>query len=425
MPGPSAPVGPADRLVWTGNVDSRGQRITSPQLVAGNKYYIVVRGTLSEGTWYVNGNTLLNDACYEFNAQGSPQVLSIFQNSQGIIVCDNQYHPDHIYCSAYFDSNGQPISFSIFDTDYRDNSGSLQVEIYEVGDIGIDAAIDDLMNDEAHRKWDNQKIQNVLRNLNELLNLSRSLYGQFNINYNKLVNEVKDQKSNPTQNDLLALCLVNANRNYNDHTVIKDTINARGRELIAQATSNPDVKTSGIISIYSEVENQSTDMKNKLQEMRDLLASYGADFDEILNNGQQLAQSNANPEFAQDGGVNMEFPGDGVDNFGDGLQDYLYGNVRRGNVLIVVWDAGQIADDIFEVSLSGKGILGETPAGGRRNFDISLNPGYYTLTIKGIFTQVERCTFGLQVYDRDERIEAVPYYELDVNQAVSYNITIK
>ncbi len=159
--------------------------------------------------------------------------------------------------------------------------------------------------------------------------------------------------------------------------------------------------------------------------MRDLLASYGADFDEIMNNGQQLAQSNANPEFAQDGGVNMEFPGDGVDNFGDGLQDYLYGKVRRGNVLIVVWDAGQIAEDIFEVSLSGKGILGETPAGGRRNFDISLNPGNYTLTIKGIFTQVEMCTFGLQVYDRDERIEAVPYYELDVNQAVSYNITIK
>ncbi len=131
--GAFCPIGPADRLVWTGNVDSRGQRITSPQLVAGNKYYIVVRGTLSEGTWYVNGNTLLNDACYEFNAQGSPQVLSIFQNSQGIIVCDNQYHPDHIYCSAYFDSNGQPISFWIFDTDYRDNSGSLQVEIYEVG----------------------------------------------------------------------------------------------------------------------------------------------------------------------------------------------------------------------------------------------------------------------------------------------------
>jgi hypothetical protein len=192
-----------------------------------------------------------------------------------------------------------------------------------------------------------------------------------------------------------------------------------------ESALNPDIKISDIISIFSEVEGQSTEMKNKLDEMRDLLASYGADVDEIMNNGQQLAQNNVNPEFAQDGGVNLEFPGDGVDNTGDGLQDFLYGNVRRGNVLIVVWDAGLIADDVFEVSITGKGVLGETPPGARRNFDISLSPGTYTITIKGIYTEVEKCTYGLQVYDRDDRILTIPFAELDVNQTYPHYITIK
>jgi len=258
------------------------------------------------------------------------------------------------------------------------------------------------------------------------VNLSRLLYNQFNINYVKLANEVKDQKSNPNQNDLIALCLVNATRNYDDHTINKDTIDARGRQLIAQAASSNEITVSNIIGIFSEVENQSSDMNNKLKEMKDLLASYGTDIDEVMNNGIQLAQRNVNPEFAQDGGVNVEIAGDGVDNFGDGLQDFLYGNVRRGNVLIVLWDAGNVPDDIFEVSITGKGILGETPVGGRRNFDISLNPGFYTIYVKGVYTNPNSppCTYGIQVYDRDDQVLTEINLNLQVNEIYTYSVTI-
>ena len=288
-------------------------------------------------------------------------------------------------------------------------------------------AIDNLTDDAEINKWDAQSLRNAQNGLNALLDLSRSLYNQFIINYNKLVNEVKDQKSNPTQNELIALCLVSATRNFDDHTINKDTIDDRGSALIAQSALNPEIKLSDIISILTEVEGQSTEMDKKLKEMHDLLASYGADFDEIMISGQQLAQRNVDPEFAQDGGVNMEFFGDGLDNFGDGLQDYLYGNVRKGNVLIVVWDVGNYADDIFEVSITGKGSLGETPVGGRRNFDISLAPGTYTLTIRGVYTDPNAlyCTFGVQVYDRNDPIIPIEHGDIPIDSERSYQITIR
>lgn len=288
-------------------------------------------------------------------------------------------------------------------------------------------AIDNLTDDAEINKWDAQSLRNAQNGLNALLDLSRSLYNQFIINYNKLVNEVKDQKSNPTQNELIALCLVSATRNFDDHTINKDTIDDRGSALIAQSALNPEIKLSDIISILSEVEGQSTEMDKKLKEMHDLLASYGADFDEIMISGQQLAQRNVDPEFAQDGGVNMEFYGDGLDNFGDGLQDYLYGNVRKGNVLIVVWDIGNVADDIFEVSITGKGSLGETPVGGRRNFDISLAPGNYTLTIRGVYTDPNAlyCTFGVQVYDRNDLIIPIEKGDIPIGDYKDIPITIR
>jgi hypothetical protein len=289
----------------------------------------------------------------------------------------------------------------------------------------LKSAIDDLADDEENNKWDPQRIKDAQNNLNALLELARTLYNQFNANYNKFVDEINDQRSNPTQNELVAFCLASAQNQFNDHSVNKDTLDALGNFIIAQAALNEDIEISEIIRILSEVQVQADDMTRKLDKMKDLLAARGGDIDEIITTGQQLiAQGNVNPEFAQDGGVNVEFVGDGVDNFGDGLQDFVYGNIRRGNVLIIVLDAGNVADDIFEVFLSGER-LGETPPGGRQNFDISLRPDSYTLTIKGSYTNPNSppCTFGIQVYDRNNRI-LQETGELDVNEEKDFIITI-
>jgi hypothetical protein len=304
----------------------------------------------------------------------------------------------------------------------------MRVEIYEVGEPNIDDAIKDLTENSSN-KWDSQKIKNGLISLNNLLELLRSLYNKFNINYSKFVNEINDQKSDPLENEIIALCLASAQNQYTDHTVNKDTLDASGNALISQAAISKDVNVFEIVKIMSEVQTQSDDMNRKFGEMKNLLVVRGGDTDEIISSGQNLiAQGNVNPEFAQDGGVNVEFAGDGLDNIGDGLQDFIYGNIRRGNVLIVVWDSGNYMDDIFEVIISGRGSMGMTPPGARRNFDISLAPGTYTLIIKGIYTDpnTPNCTFGLQVYDQDTSLfNEAQLEDILENQEMAYSITIK
>jgi hypothetical protein len=124
--------GAGDVRVWSGKVPATGQQTRPVPLEIGQKYYIIVRGSVNFGKWWKNGKTLVNDACYEYNAKGYNDPLSVFQNNLNIIVCDNRYHIDHVYCSAHFESTGQPIYFWIFDTDHRDNSFSMLVEIFKV-----------------------------------------------------------------------------------------------------------------------------------------------------------------------------------------------------------------------------------------------------------------------------------------------------
>jgi len=290
----------------------------------------------------------------------------------------------------------------------------------------LTSAIDDLADDEENNQWDQQTVQDTQNNLDEMLDIARELYRQFLANYNKFLDEINDQRTNPTQNEMVAFTLASAQNQFDDHSVNKDSLDALGRALLGQSATNDDIVLTDIIAVLSEVQVQSDDMTNKLAEMKELLSTYGGDVDEIMQNGQQIAQSNVDPEFAQDGGVNVEIFGDGMDNFGDGLQDYLYGNVRRGNVLIIVDDVGNVDDDIFEVSLDGMGRLGETPPGGRQHFDISLNPGQYRITIKGIYSNPgdPNCTYGIQVYDQDNLIveDAAIVY---VNEEAYYYITVK
>lgn len=92
----------------------------------------------------------------------------------------------------------------------------------------------------------------------------------------------------------------------------------------------------------------------------------------------------------------------------------------------MLFDSGNILDDIFEISISGVGRLGENPAGGRRNFDITLNPGTYTLTVRGIYTDPNHppLTYGIQVYDRNELI-LEDIKNINENDQVHYTINIK
>jgi hypothetical protein len=121
----------AQTLIWSGNIPGNGNRVGPISLTNGVKYYVEVQGYIYFGKWWQNGRDLLNDSCYEFNARSQSVPITILQNNLGIIYC-SQYNPVHIYRSAPFLSNGQPLWFWVYDTDYRDNRGSIAARVYLV-----------------------------------------------------------------------------------------------------------------------------------------------------------------------------------------------------------------------------------------------------------------------------------------------------
>lgn len=97
-------------------------------LAVGKSYYIVARGTVNYSK--PRNNRLINDACYEFNSKSYPVPMSILKSNHHINVC-TQYNSNHTYRSAPFTAT-TGLQIWLYDTDYRDNSGRLTVDVYEV-----------------------------------------------------------------------------------------------------------------------------------------------------------------------------------------------------------------------------------------------------------------------------------------------------
>ncbi|PIE45206.1 MAG: hypothetical protein CSA45_04015 [Gammaproteobacteria bacterium] len=123
------PCASAQELYWRGYIASNGKNVGPIVLQRGATYSIRVSGSFYMGRWYQNGRSILNDACYEFNAHNQPTPITVLQNSLGINYC-SQYSSKHNYRSAPFVSDGRPLWFRIVDTDYRDNRGGLNASVF-------------------------------------------------------------------------------------------------------------------------------------------------------------------------------------------------------------------------------------------------------------------------------------------------------
>jgi len=123
-----------ETTVWQGYVSSSGQDTESITLEPGSTYVIEVGGTMDFGVNYRNDNQLIFDACYEFNSWGRPDFVPVYRNSLGIPVCKGVYEGSHVYKSDPFVANQATMTMSIFDTDYRDNSGSLKAKVVKVAE---------------------------------------------------------------------------------------------------------------------------------------------------------------------------------------------------------------------------------------------------------------------------------------------------
>lgn len=123
----------AATTIWKGDVNADGTPSPIVKLKLGRKYQLLVSGSINLGKWRQQGEALENDACFEFGKNEIPSShIETFKNSLNVSVCDGEYHPNHVYQSPPFLAAQNGIHFWIYDTNYEDNSGALQVEVIEL-----------------------------------------------------------------------------------------------------------------------------------------------------------------------------------------------------------------------------------------------------------------------------------------------------
>ena len=293
----------------------------------------------------------------------------------------------------------------------RPSENSLEAAINELNDEG--------MGNPCHK----DSIQKELLVINAGLSQSKMYYSNFLQYYDKIIKEINDQNSDPSKNDMIAYSLVSADNQITLHTTNLEEVKSVGTSLIARAGQCPDdIELFEIIKMLSEADNRQGDMVNKMEEITTLLESYGVDIEETMQQGNQFAQQNADPNWVQDGGLGVEIMGDGVDNVADGLQDAIVNASNQGNIVVVIRDFGDVKDDVFGLYIDGRN-EGDTPAGGNRIYSLNLPPGMHQVVIRGKITVTGQCTFGIVIMEgMNELLNDTGF--LDVNQEITYSISV-
>lgn len=129
-----ASIGYAEKIIWSGDVSADGKPTNAIRLTLRQEYQIRVSGFANLGKWIQNKEKLANDACFEFNKEGSTAKIATFRNSSDISVCDGKYHDNHVYQSEPFKAEQNKIHFWLYDTNYEDNTGALKVQIVQLSD---------------------------------------------------------------------------------------------------------------------------------------------------------------------------------------------------------------------------------------------------------------------------------------------------
>lgn len=128
----------AEKVIWSGKVQSDGTPTRAIPLVLHQQYQVKVSGIVNLGKWKQGGKALANDACFEYipgekdlDNETISKLVSL-RNSNDISICDGKFHPDHKYQSEPFSAKQNKIHFWVYDIDYSDNHGAFDVEIVEV-----------------------------------------------------------------------------------------------------------------------------------------------------------------------------------------------------------------------------------------------------------------------------------------------------
>ncbi len=138
---------------------------------------------------------------------------------------------------------------------------------------------------------------------------------------------------------------------------------------------------------YFLATSRNIQMRSRYQAMLGTLSTdYGCDDDELERQGEDVAESGADPDDIDAGVAGndptaLEICGDGIDNDGDNEIDECDAGCCEGRTVVVVSDCGSAADDIFLARLDN-GASGVTPRGASTTFSTDLSPGIHTITLQ-------------------------------------------
>lgn len=271
--------------------------------------------------------------------------------------------------------------------------------------ISLEDAIDDILDDdgaEGKGFCDDNAIRGQWQRIQQLAARSDAIFSGFEGRYQKFLKEINDQNSTPCQNNLVAVAFAGGSRDLEGYEILVEEVKTVANDLIERVGVCPDLKFkldySQLTSLLSQIGRHSGQMKRAIADMEAQLARFGCDKIEVTQRGNQTADYTDDPNVIGDGGSGgTEICGDGVDNDGDGLQDEDCTGQSNSNITIVLFDYGNLKDDVFGLAVTGRGNLGNTPAGGRRPYPLSLPPGSYVATVTVILAPDNEGTFTITI----------------------------
>jgi hypothetical protein len=234
-------------------------------------------------------------------------------------------------------------------------------------------------------------------------------------NINKFYKEINDQSSEICGNQTINNCYATASRLVTEMAENVSDIYDIAVEILKLQVLCPDLtaqmQSEGLTVknlISSIVGVGANTYRDKLAEMASRLGENGCDEDEVKDDGEKVVPPEGDPGKRGDGGDYVEIPGDGDDNDGDGQQDEEVEDVSGKNIALVLYDSGSAKDDVFSVSVTGYGFLGQTQAGGREFFRLNLMPGKtYTATVLVVMAPDNVGTYTLTVYYKGQYLDAI------------------
>ncbi|NBB76396.1 MAG: hypothetical protein GVY02_03365 [Bacteroidetes bacterium] len=273
--------------------------------------------------------------------------------------------------------------------------------------IQIDDALEEVTED-GDTYCDEQALAGKMARLDELVVAGNRLAATFQASYNKFMKEVNDQNSNVCENTIIASAYSGAKEIGAEFNMVVNEVAGLSSEIILEASICPleefELDIEAILQKVSQLGPARGQIEDGLANMESQLQTFGCDEQEVVDQGDTVAEQD-DPELLQTGGAGAsEICGDGVDNDGNGLIDDGCEGESNYNVTIRLYDSGTLADDVFGLSVSGQGNLGNTPEGGLRVYPLQLAPGSYVATITVIKAPDQRGTFTVSIFEGQREI---------------------